>query len=94
MVMDGSLNSKKTAVVLGLAAEIEREFVSARTIEALAKRKATGLPLGRPKGGVSTEKKLDKRKDEISELLKKCIQDQYWAYCWLFADDAIYLDGK
>ncbi|MFZ2407544.1 MAG: recombinase family protein, partial [Methylobacter sp.] len=48
MVMDGSLNSKITAVVLGLAAEIEREFISARTTEALAKRKAAGLPLGRP----------------------------------------------
>lgn len=71
MVMDGSLNSKITAVVLGLAAEIEREFISARTTEALAKRKAAGLPLGRPKGAVSAEKKLDKRKDEIVELLKK-----------------------
>lgn len=71
MVMDGSLNSKITAVVLGLAAEIEREFISARTTEALAKRKAAGLPLGRPKGGVSAEKKLDKRKDEICDLLKK-----------------------
>jgi DNA invertase Pin-like site-specific DNA recombinase len=71
MVMDGSLNSKITAVVLGLAAEIEREFISARTTEALAKRKAAGLPLGRPKGAVSAEKKLDKRKDEIVDLLKK-----------------------
>ena len=40
MVMDGSLNSRITAVVLGLAAEIEREFISARTTEALARRKA------------------------------------------------------
>ena len=71
MVMDGSLNSKITAVVLGLAAEIEREFISSRTTEALAKRRAAGLPLGRPKGAVSAEKKLDKRKDEISELLLK-----------------------
>ena len=71
MVMDGSINSKITAVVLGLAAEIEREFISARTTEALAKRRAAGLPLGRPKGAVSSEKKLDKRKDEISELLLK-----------------------
>ena len=71
MVMDGSLNSKITAVVLGLAAEIEREFISSRTTEALAKRRAAGLPLGRPKGAVSSEKKLDKRKDEISELLLK-----------------------
>ena len=73
MVMDGSLNSKITAVVLGLAAEIEREFISSRTTEALAKRRAAGLPLGRPKGAVSAEKKLDKRKVEISELLLKIV---------------------
>ncbi len=71
MIMDSSLNSKITAVVLSLAAEIEREFISARTTEALAKRRAAGLPLGRPKGAVSSEKKLDKRKEEISELLLK-----------------------
>jgi DNA invertase Pin-like site-specific DNA recombinase len=71
MVMDGSLNSRITAVVLGLAAEIEREFISARTTEALAKRKAQGLPLGRPKGAVSEVKKLDKKADQIKELLKK-----------------------
>jgi DNA invertase Pin-like site-specific DNA recombinase len=71
MVMDGSLNSKITAVVLGLAAEIERDFISARTTEALAKRKAAGLPLGRPKGSVNQEKKLNKRKDEIKGMLEK-----------------------
>ena len=71
MVMDGSLNSRITAVVLGLAAEIEREFISARTTEALAKRKAEGKTLGRPKGAVSTVRKLDKRKDEVLDLLKK-----------------------
>lgn len=74
MVMDGSLNSRITAVVLGLAAEIEREFISARTTEALAKRKAAGLSLGRPKGSVNLEKKLDKRRDEIKELLAKGVQ--------------------
>jgi DNA invertase Pin-like site-specific DNA recombinase len=71
MVMDGSLNSRITATVLGLAAEIEREFISARTTEALAKRKAAGLPLGLPPGRVSESKKLDKRKEEIKDLLKK-----------------------
>jgi DNA invertase Pin-like site-specific DNA recombinase len=71
MIMDGSLNSKITATVLGLAAEIEREFISARTTEALAKRKAAGLPLGRPKGRANNSKKLDKRKDEIKDLLVK-----------------------
>jgi DNA invertase Pin-like site-specific DNA recombinase len=71
MVMDGSLNSRITAVVLGLAAEIEREFISARTTEALARRKAAGLPLGRPKGRTNASKKLDKDKDRIRELLEK-----------------------
>lgn len=71
MVMDGSLNSKITAVILGLAAEIEREFISARTTEALAKRKAAGLPLGRPKGRANNAKKLDAKKEEIKDLLAK-----------------------
>ncbi|SMF95682.1 Site-specific DNA recombinase [Methylomagnum ishizawai] len=71
MVMDGSLNSRITAVVLGLAAEIEREFISARTTEALARRKAEGKPLGRPKGRVSAVHKLDKDQDKIKEMLAK-----------------------
>ena len=91
MVMDGSLNSKITAVVLGLAAEIEREFISSRTTEALAKRRAAGLPLGRPKGAVSAEKKLDKRKDEISELLLKNVHKTSIAG---IVGDALRLDGK
>lgn len=70
MIMDGSLNSRITAVVLGLAAEIEREFISSRTTEALAKRKAAGLPLGRPKGSRNENKKLDKEKNRITEMLR------------------------
>jgi DNA invertase Pin-like site-specific DNA recombinase len=50
MVMDSSLPSRITATVLGLAAESEREFISARTVEALARRKAQGLPLDGPRG--------------------------------------------
>ena len=44
MVLDGSMQSRITATVLGLATEIEREMISLRTTEALAKRKAAGLP--------------------------------------------------
>lgn len=69
MVMDGSLNSRITATILGLAAEIEREFISARTTEALARRKAAGLPLGRPRGVVNREHKLDKHFAEIKAAL-------------------------
>ena len=48
MVLDGSMQSRITATVLGLAAEIERELIVLRTTEALAKRKAEGKTLGRP----------------------------------------------
>lgn len=50
MVLDGSLQSKVIATVFGLAAEIERDFIAARTREALQKMKADGVQLGRPPG--------------------------------------------
>ena len=58
------------ATVLGLAAQIEREFVSQRTKEALAKRKAAGIKLGRPPGPAPMVK-LDRREAEIRSLLDK-----------------------
>ena len=54
MVLDDSMQSRITSTVLGLAAEIEREFISLRTTEALALRKAEGKPLGRPPGRLSS----------------------------------------
>jgi DNA invertase Pin-like site-specific DNA recombinase len=73
MVLDDNLPSRITATVLGLAAEIERELISMRTKEALAKRKASGQPLGRPKGRQSAKLKLDPRKPEIQMYLDKGI---------------------
>ncbi len=72
MIMDGSMQSTITATVLGLAAQIEREFISVRTKEALAKRKSDGVQLGRPKGPAATLK-LDEREEEIVGYLKKSI---------------------
>ncbi|OED42107.1 resolvase [Chromatiales bacterium (ex Bugula neritina AB1)] len=65
-----NMTSTIMATVLGLAAQIEREFVSQRTKEALAKRKQAGMTLGRPVGNAETVK-LDKREAEIRSLLKK-----------------------
>ena len=70
MILDGSMQAKITATVLGLAAEIEREFISQRTKEALAARKAKGLPLGRPDGAVNKSYALDKHKADIKKYLK------------------------
>jgi DNA invertase Pin-like site-specific DNA recombinase len=66
--LDGTLQSKIIATVFAIAAEIERELISARTKEALAARKRSGLPLGRPRG--PGKSKLDKFKPEIEALLK------------------------
>ena len=73
MVLDGSMQARITATVLGLAAEIERELISQRTIEALARRKASGKPLGRPKGRKATSLKLDPKETEIRGYLAKGI---------------------
>jgi len=72
MVLDGSMQATITATILGLAAQIEREFISVRTKEALAKRKQDGVKLGRPKGEADVLK-LDAFRDEIMEYLKKGI---------------------
>jgi len=72
MIMDGSMQSTITATILGLAAQIEREFISVRTKEALAKRKSDGVQLGRPKGPAASLK-LDEREEEIIGYLKKSI---------------------
>ncbi len=68
MQLDGSMQSKITATVLGLAAEIEREFISMRTKEALAARKQNGMILGRPKGQ-AIKLKLDNKRDQIEKYL-------------------------
>ncbi|OGT09025.1 MAG: hypothetical protein A2X78_01900 [Gammaproteobacteria bacterium GWE2_37_16] len=72
MVMDGSMQATITATVLGLAAQIEREFISARTKEALCKSKIEGVKLGRPKGQADLLK-LDAFHDEITGYIKKGI---------------------
>ena len=54
-------------MAFSMAAEIERDLISARTREALRARKASGQPLGRPKG--PGKSKLDPYRPEIEALL-------------------------
>jgi DNA invertase Pin-like site-specific DNA recombinase len=64
------MSSRILATVLGMVAQIEREFISIRTKEALAVRKAQGMELGRPKGKAK-HVKLDDKEDEIRNLIEK-----------------------
>ncbi len=62
-----NINSKVLAFAFGLSAEIERNLISQRTKEALARRKAEGKTLGRPKG--SSMRNLQGKEDEIKKLI-------------------------
>lgn len=66
------IQSKVLAFAFGLSAEIERNLISQRTKEALARKKAEGVVLGRPKGRKSSpdKYKLSGKEVLISELLK------------------------
>ena len=48
--LGNNINSQVLAFAFGLSAQIERNLISARTKEALARKKAEGVVLGRPKG--------------------------------------------
>lgn len=65
------IQSKVLAFAFGLSAEIERNLISQRTKEALARKKAEGVILGRPKGRKSSKVKLTGKETTISELLKQ-----------------------
>lgn len=69
--LGSDISSKVLAFAFGLSAEIERNLISQRTKEALARKKAEGVILGRPKGSKSKVKKLTGKEAEIRALLDK-----------------------
>jgi len=69
---ENKITNQVLIFAFGLAAEIERDLISARTKEALALRKAKGFSLGRKKGQ-QVKSKLDKHQDEIIDFLQRGI---------------------
>jgi DNA invertase Pin-like site-specific DNA recombinase len=66
-----NIQSKVLAFAFGLSAEIERDLVSQRTKEALARKRSEGKHLGRPRGARSAFVKLTGREREIRALLSR-----------------------
>lgn len=69
--LGNDISSKVLAFAFGLSAEIERNLISQRTKEALARKKAEGVILGRPIGSKSAKTKLTGKENKIKGLLNK-----------------------
>lgn len=68
-----NIEAKILAFAFGISAEIERQLISQRTTEALRRRKAEGVRLGRPKGAAPAAHKLDAQAETIRQLLAQGI---------------------
>lgn len=65
---DDTLHQETMMLMFNFFSELEKKFVSQRTMSALKERKKAGVKLGRPAG--PGKSKLDSKKNEIIALLK------------------------
>ncbi|RHJ92579.1 master DNA invertase Mpi family serine-type recombinase [Parabacteroides bouchesdurhonensis] len=75
--LGNNINSKILAFAFSLSAEIERNLISQRTKEALARKKNLGEKLGRPKGFSLEQCKLSGKEELIRKLLQEKRTKQY-----------------
>ena len=64
-----NIQSKVLAFAFALSAEIERDLISQRTKEAMARRRAYGLYTGRKPGAKNLHHKLDGKENAIRRML-------------------------
>ncbi|MFC2497372.1 master DNA invertase Mpi family serine-type recombinase [Capnocytophaga granulosa] len=69
--LDNDISSAVIAFAYGLSAQIERQLISQRTKEALARKKAEGIFIGRPKGSLSKKVKLTGKEKDILKYIKQ-----------------------
>ena len=67
--LGNDISCKVLAFAFGLSAEIERNLISERTKDALARKKAEGVILGRPVGSKNKINKLHGKEELIQEML-------------------------
>ena len=67
--LGNDIQSKVMAFAFGLSAEIERNLISQRTKEALARKKSEGVVLGRPKGSLVPNSNCEKKREWIREMI-------------------------
>lgn len=77
--LGNDISSKVLAFTFGLSAEIERNLISQRTKEALARAKAEGKVLGRPVGAKSKRVKLTGCENQIKQMLSKQVPKKHIA---------------
>lgn len=73
------LQSKVLAFAFGMAADIERQLISQRTREALARKKAEGTRLGRQPGSRNRRYKLDHKAQRIQKMMEERVSHQQMA---------------
>jgi len=69
--LGNDISSKVLAFAFGLSAEIERNLISRRTKDALARMKSEGIHVGRPRGAKSKVIKLTGKDEQIKKLLNQ-----------------------
>jgi DNA invertase Pin-like site-specific DNA recombinase len=69
--LGNDISSQVLAFAFGLSAQIERDLISQRTREALARVKAEGIHVGRPLGVKNKKIKLTGKYEQIKKMLRR-----------------------